>query len=159
MGGWEGGEDCLKGVRMIWSSSDYSYVVDGSCNYEQWVITIKLSHRKLPSMAPIMVIMSDNTLDKDTPVTRVCVHACRPVCLRMCFIYVCLSLHVFLQHPNRSFQPEVSILSCRGGSGHWALYEWSSLFLLAWLCLSAESWLVECDCAPDVHFSTGKLQA
>lgn len=34
-GGWEEGVDCLKGVQTIWSSSDYSYAVDGSCSEEQ----------------------------------------------------------------------------------------------------------------------------
>lgn len=35
-GGREGrGEDCLKGAQRIWSSSEYSYVVSGSCRAEQ----------------------------------------------------------------------------------------------------------------------------
>lgn len=38
----EGGEDCLKGAQRVCSSSEYSYVVSGSCREEQWLITIKL---------------------------------------------------------------------------------------------------------------------
>lgn len=55
-------------------------------------------------MAPIIVITSDDTLDKDTPVKCMCVHACMQVCLCMFFIYVCFSecvcVCVSLQHAN-----------------------------------------------------------
>lgn len=150
----EGGLDCEKGVQAIWSSSDDGWAVAGSCSEEEWVITIKLrSCRKWPPVAPIAAITADNTLDKETPNICVCVfmhvRECACACLPLfsvCFFTTCgLQTSV----PYCSFHPEVSVC-CRGVSGRWALYWWSSLFLLAWRCLRAEALLGECGCSRDV---------
>lgn len=48
-------------------------------------------------MAPIMVIMSDNTLDKDTPGTRVCVfmhvEQCACVCALFTSVFLCMCFY------------------------------------------------------------------
>ncbi len=73
-----------------------------TCSVEQRVITVKLlSRRKWPPIAPITVITANNTLDKETPMIRVCVHACMRVCMCTLCIYIYFPC-VFSQHANPS---------------------------------------------------------
>lgn len=105
-----------------------------------------LSHRKCPHIAKITMRRADNTSDKDKPLMPMCAHACRQVYL---CDYKCVSWAAFC-----GFQPVVLVHRYRGGAGQWALYWWSSLFLLAWLCLSAEALLGECGCSLNVFSPT-----
>lgn len=83
------------------------------------------------------------------------VHACVRVYLCTFCSYICF-LCIFSQNvESRHLNPSAVFIHrfpscCRGGSGHWALDWWSGLFLLAWLCLSAEALLGECGCSLDV---------
>lgn len=84
-----------------------------------------------------------------------CVCPSMHVCIRVLYTHLC-SVYFFTacrrqtSEPVCSFHPVVSILCCRGGSGHQRLYWLSGLFLLAWLCFSVEALLGECGCMLDV---------
>lgn len=86
-----------------------------------------------------------------------CVCPSMLVCIILCVLYTHLcSVYFFTacrrqtSEPICSFHPVVSILCCRGGSGHQRLYWLSGLFLLAWLHFTVKALLGECGFMLDV---------
>lgn len=76
------------------------------------------------------------------------------LCVHLFSVYFLSFCGQQTSEPVCSFHPVVSILYCRGGSGHWALCWWARLFLLAWLRLSAEALLGKCGWSLDVFTPT-----
>lgn len=149
-GGMQGGEDFLKGVQAIWSSSGCSYVVSGRCSVEQWLISIKpLSLRKWHYTGPITLITSDNTRPRNVT-GMCCVDDCIEVCLYLFFLGVFFTMQIedssaHLQFSSGGFHP--SMLGWfRSLSVLWVI----GLFPSVWLRPSAEALLVECGCSLDV---------
>lgn len=146
----EGGEDFLKGVQAIWSSSGCSYVVSGRCSVEQWLISIK-------PLSQEMTLYGSNYTDNirqhlgPRNVTGMCyVDDCIEVCLYLFFLGGGFTMQIedssaHLQFSSGGFHPSV-LGWFRSLSVLWVI----GLFPSVWRRLSAEALLVECGCSLDV---------